>query len=91
MVIAARVSRHMGLMGDDEVTRIVTLLKRAHLPVVAPDLGVDHYLDLMGLDKKVEGGKIRFILLRAIGSAFITAEVPQDAIAAALVESAHHG
>lgn len=91
MVIAARVSHYMGLISADDVARIVALLKRAHLPVAAPDLGVDRYLDLMGLDKKVEGGKIRFILLRAIGSAFLTADVPHQAISSALVDSARHG
>jgi 3-dehydroquinate synthase len=57
------------------------------LPVVAPDLGFDRYLELMGIDKKVEGGKIRFILLRAIGSAFITADVPANALRTALAAS----
>jgi 3-dehydroquinate synthase len=32
----------------------------------------------MGLDKKVVGGKIRFVLLHALGKAIITDEVPED-------------
>ena len=32
----------------------------------------------MGLDKKVEGGRIRFVLLRAIGEASVTADVPGE-------------
>ncbi len=87
MVIAARVSQHLGLITADDVARITTLLARARLPVVAPDLGLARYLQLMGVDKKVESGRIRFILLRGIGSAFLTADVPQDAIAAALAAS----
>ncbi len=49
---------------------------RAGLPVAAPDLGVERYLELMGHDKKVEGGQMRFVLLKAIGAAFVTADVP---------------
>jgi 3-dehydroquinate synthetase len=45
---------------------------------------------LMGIDKKVEGGKIRFILLRAIGSAFLTSDVPLHALDIALAASVTH-
>jgi 3-dehydroquinate synthase len=86
-VIAARVSQAMGMLDPADVTRIVTLLKRAGLPVIAPDLGFERYMELMGLDKKVAGGKIRFILLRAVGSAFLTAEVPLRILDTALAVS----
>ncbi len=84
MIIAARVSRRMGLIDAASVERMVHLLQRARLPVQGPPLGVDRYLELMGHDKKVEGGKIRFILLRRIGDAFISAEVPAEALAIVL-------
>ena len=90
MVIAARVSQELGLLGATDVDRIVALLKRARLPVVAPDLGSDRYLQLMGLDKKVEAGKIRFVLLRGIGAAFLTADVAPAAVTAALDASVGH-
>jgi 3-dehydroquinate synthase len=89
-VIAARTSQQMRLISDADVARIVALLERARLPVTAPDLGFERYLQLMGGDKKVEGGRIRFILLRAIGSAFLTADVPQHALAAALAATVTH-
>jgi 3-dehydroquinate synthase len=76
MVLAARVAREMGLLAPADVARATELLRRAALPVDAPDLGVSRYLDLMGLDKKVEGGRIRFVLMRALGEAFVTADVP---------------
>jgi shikimate kinase/3-dehydroquinate synthase len=90
MVIAARVSQAMGLLKETDVARTIALLERAGLPVTAPDFGLERYLQLMGIDKKVESGKIRFILLRAIGSAFLTAEVPAAALAAALAASVAH-
>ena len=79
-VLAADLSRRMGLIDADTVLRIRTLFAKARLPTTAPDLGSENYLRMMGLDKKVEGGKIRFILLRRIGEAFITADVPPQAL-----------
>ncbi len=87
MVIAARVSQQMALIDEATVQRIVQLLERARLPTKAPALGFERYLGAMGLDKKVEGGKIHFILLRAIGDAFLTADVPRSALAAAINSS----
>ena len=88
IVIAARVSAAMGMLSGPDVERIVALLQRAGLPVTAPAFGLERYLELMGVDKKVAGGKIRFVLLRSIGSAFLTAEVPRHALDAAISDSA---
>ena len=76
-VLAARLSHRMGMLSDAELARVVALLERAGLPVEAPRLGAGRYLDLMGLDKKVEGGKLRLVLLRGIGSAFFTADIDE--------------
>ena len=89
-IIAARVSQEMGMLGEADVARIISIFRRAGLPVEAPDFGLDRYMQLMGVDKKVEGGKIRFILLRAIGSAFLTAEVPLQVLDNALAASISH-
>ena len=89
-VIAARVSQRLGLISDVDAARIVAVLERARLPVTAPDLGLERYLQLMGVDKKVADGKTRFILLRAIGSAFLAADMPPRALAAALADSIRH-
>ena len=91
MVVAARLSHIMGMLRADDVGRIVAILDRARLPVAIPDLGIERYLELMGHDKKVEAGKLRFILLRAMGQAFLTGDAGRDAIAAALKSSVAHG
>jgi 3-dehydroquinate synthase len=84
MVIAARLSERLGMLAADETRRIIELLSRAGLPVARPDLGFDRYLALMGHDKKVERGKIRFVLLRGIGSGEIADDVPLPVLRAAL-------
>ena len=73
-MMAADLSRRMGWLSESEVTRIQNSFVAANLPVTAPKLGVDRYLDLMGLDKKVENGKIRLILQQGIGKSVITSD-----------------
>lgn len=88
MVMAARFSEKLGLIGRADVQRVVDLLVRAKVPVAAPDLGVERYLDLMGHDKKVEGGKIKFILLKKPGQAFICNQYDANALKAVLATPA---
>jgi 3-dehydroquinate synthase len=59
------------------------------VPVRAPDFGLDRYLELMGHDKKVEGGRLRFVLARGIGEAFLSDQVPRAALADVLAAPAH--
>ncbi|MCR1353035.1 3-dehydroquinate synthase, partial [Acidithiobacillus ferrooxidans] len=58
---------------------------------LAPALPVADYLGFMRVDKKAEGGRVRFILLRGIGSAVITGEVPPAAITQTLQAFMEHG
>ena len=83
-VRAARLSQRLGCLSEADVQRVVALLQRANLPTVAPDLGVDRYLELMGLDKKVEGGRLRLVLLRSIGEGYVTDDFPQADLRAVL-------
>jgi 3-dehydroquinate synthase len=77
MVLAADLSvRVAGLPGADS-ERMRALLERAGLPTRAPPLGAERYLELMGRDKKVEAGKLRFVVLEAIGHAALRAGVPR--------------
>lgn len=84
MVMAAETSRRLGWLSEAEVSRTRALIRAAGLPDVAPDLGMDRYLEYMGHDKKVEGGKMRFVLLKKLGEAVITADVPTDVLTAVL-------
>ena len=83
-LMAAELSRRLGWLSHADVERIRTLLVRAGLPVTAPDLGAARYLELMSHDKKVIAGSLRLILLKALGAAVTSADVPQEKIVAAI-------
>ncbi len=74
MVMAAKLSD----IDASEVTRLQRLIERAGLPTAAPDIGSSKMLGAMSRDKKVQHKEIRFVLLRKLGDAFITADVDAD-------------
>ncbi len=73
-MLAADLSCRMGWLKADDIERMNAIFQAAKLPVKSPALGVDKYLDLMGLDKKVENGKIRLVLQQGIGKSVITSD-----------------
>jgi 3-dehydroquinate synthase len=77
-IMAADLSQRLGWISAADVERVRALFVRANLPVISPDLGVEKYLEFMGHDKKVEGGKLRFVLLKQIGHAVIEGNVPSE-------------
>ncbi len=89
--LAFELSSRLGLCSQEDPSRV-----RAHLAQmgmkrditdIAGDLpNAEDLLALMGQDKKVVAGQLRFILARGIGEAFVTADVPQDAVLALLTE-----
>ncbi|WP_410500136.1 3-dehydroquinate synthase [Chitinibacter sp. S2-10] len=84
MVLAALASQAIGYLNEQDVSRVTHLLQKAGLPVVSPALGAARYKALMAQDKKVDAGRIKFILLRQLGEAYI-GELPESAIDAALL------
>ncbi len=85
-LVAASFSQRLGLIDAADVARIRTLLARAGLPTAAPRIGSARVLELMRLDKKVLGGRIRFVVLDQIGSATVVREYDERALAATLEE-----
>jgi len=83
MVMAADLSQRLGLIDAASVERLRKLVQAAGLPVVAPDLGAERWIELMEVDKKNEGGAIKFILLKPLGSPSI-ASAPQELLRATL-------
>ena len=83
-MMAADLSQRMDWLSANDVVRIKNSLLAANLPLVPPKLGAAKYLDLMGLDKKVENGKIRLVLQQGIGRAVITSDYDADKLNACL-------
>ena len=75
-VLAAELSRRMKLISEADVNRIRKIFKQVGLPVAAPKMPAEKYLQLMTLDKKVDAGKTRFIVLNRIGEAMMRADIP---------------
>jgi 3-dehydroquinate synthase len=71
MVMALHLSNRLGLVSAEFVERLTALLRQAGLPVVAPSLGADRYLELMRVDKKAEAGELKFVLIDRPGSAIL--------------------
>lgn len=84
MALAADFSVQLGMLGDDDATRVKRHLADAGLPVKLQDIAgfaqegladADTLMALMAQDKKVKRGKLTFILLKAIGRAVIANDV----------------
>ena len=83
--LAFELSARLGLCSQEEPGRV-----RAHLQAMGMRVGLadipgdlpcaEELLALMGQDKKVVDGTLRFILARGIGEAFVTADVPKEAV-----------
>ena len=70
MVMAAELSARLGLVPPAFVQRLAHIVERAGLPVRAPALGpAERWLGLMRVDKKAEGGEIRFVVIESPGRA----------------------
>jgi 3-dehydroquinate synthase len=85
MVMAADLSARLGLIDRPYADRLTRLIARAGLPVTGPTLGAARYLDLMRVDKKAEGGAIRFVVIDAPGRAAVRAA--PDALVAEVIDA----
>ncbi len=77
MVMAATLSQRLGLVDTAFVQRLTQLIERAGLPTRGPVLNAQdnagRYLELMRVDKKAQGGEIRFVLIEQPGKAVLRA------------------
>jgi 3-dehydroquinate synthase len=85
MVMASELSARLGLMPPSFVDRMRRLIERAGLPVTGPALGAERYLELMRVDKKAEGGDIRYVVIESLGRAAM--RPAPDALVAQVIEA----
>ncbi len=85
MALAFRLSVKLGLCSGQDADRFVRHLQAVGLPASLAEIPGARLppavlLEHMAHDKKVKDGRIQFILLRGVGQAFVTADVPMDAV-----------
>jgi len=85
MLLALRLSVARGWLDAAEVPVLEALLRQAQLPLQIPaGMSPEVFLDLMGRDKKVVDGRLRLVLLRAIGEACLVEDVSSEELTALL-------
>jgi 3-dehydroquinate synthase len=84
MLMAADLSRRLGMIDAEAAGRIVALVGRAGLPVAAPRIGAARTRELMRMDKKVLSGAIRLVLLEKLGRAAVVSDYSEPALDATL-------
>jgi len=80
MLMACDLSARLGMIDADVTQRLRSLLLEAGLPVEPPRIGAAAALGLMQMDKKVQAGSIRLVLLERLGKAAIVSRYPQAAL-----------
>jgi 3-dehydroquinate synthase len=84
MVLAADMSKRLGWLSAADCERVSRIVANLKLPTDAPRIGAQRALELMGMDKKVLGGKIRLVLLKSLGNACVTGDYPSEVLQATL-------
>jgi 3-dehydroquinate synthase len=95
MTMAFGLSVRLGLCSGQDVERAEQHFRAVGLPVHPDDLGLKALdaavlVDHMSQDKKVQDGKVTFVLLRAIGDAFLTRDVEPETVCAYLADMLAH-
>ncbi len=84
MVAAMRLGAMRGLVSEADVTRVEALVARAGLPTRLLRFAPERYWEVMGSDKKVRDGRIRFVLPEAIGRVGVYDDVTREEVMACL-------
>ncbi|MBT3205926.1 MAG: 3-dehydroquinate synthase [Gammaproteobacteria bacterium] len=88
MVMAADLSERHQWINPEVKLRTINLLKKAGLPVHSPDeMTIEKYMQAMSIDKKVDRGIIKFVLLKQLGEAIVTADYDPKLLEKTLLES----
>jgi 3-dehydroquinate synthase len=86
MVAECRLAERLGWIGGDCVDRLERLVTRLGLPAKAPGLDPGGLLAAIHRDKKNQGGRVRFVLPRSLGSAELT-DLPGESDIRAIILS----
>ena len=72
LVMASRLSHALGMISNKDVLRVISICEKVALPVDPPrGMTSGDFLKYMAVDKKNEDGRIRLVLLRSLGEAYV--------------------
>lgn len=92
LLMAAQLSVQLGWLDSLELDRIRGLVARCGLPTEPPrDLPTARWLELISVDKKVQRGQLRLVLLKGIGEAILTADVDPGLLQATIAQAISDG
>ncbi len=80
MLLATDMSARLGWVNAADVGRVERILAAFGLPVDVSSLAADTLADKMKIDKKVAAGRIRLVLLKAIGKSVVTGDYEDAAL-----------
>ncbi len=80
MLLAADMSKRLGWVTAEDVERVEAILRRFGLPVDVRTLPASTLAEKMKIDKKVAAGRIRLVLLKAIGKSVVTGDYADAAL-----------
>ncbi|WP_114639457.1 3-dehydroquinate synthase [Polynucleobacter necessarius] len=80
MVLGADLSCRLNYISQAEVQRLTNIIQSMNLPITPPKFGSQRYMELMQVDKKTEGGQIRYVVLENIGKAKIQSVADEQVI-----------
>jgi 3-dehydroquinate synthase len=84
MLLAADMSQRLGWVSEEDVGRVERILRRFGLRVDVSSLTAATLAEKMKIDKKVAAGRIRLVLLKAIGKSVVTGDYADAALHATL-------
>jgi 3-dehydroquinate synthase len=90
MVMAAQVSAQLGALDDADVARVISVCAGAGLPTQPPTgMTPQDFMTHMAVDKKNVDGRMRFVLMRALGDAYVEHAVNPESLSAVLTTCCH--
>ena len=79
MVLAARLSQAMGMLSDADVARVIAVCERVALPTEPPaGMTPEDFMKHMAVDKKNIDGRLRLVLMRSLGDAYVEDQAPNE-------------
>ena len=88
IVMAAELSAMAGDLSSNDLQRIKDILKACSLPVAPPSgMAAEDFMRLMVRDKKVLDGKLRLVLMKSLGNAYVSGQFSVDDLQAVLEQT----